>query len=409
MSAIERWLQTHVTSPKTGQPLDHMHLVPNHNLQRLSKDMLREGAQALFCPDDGSQPTSNSEDEDPTVLLPRPPPPQIALVREQVLKCKCLGPAESDWMGRTFRVTAHQGVIGGRRRPDEDSSPNSRPDFVQFSDATVSRKHFEIVYTHHKFVIRDSGSAGGTFLRMTPSQPVPMRPGMRIMLGKHQLEVCEPKTTRTVATTPSIRNEAAKNLEDLVSTTEVNTPDYSGVTNVMRKMCKPRFHSDPCTTMMTETKEQQQIQLDTNHLCSESQSDANTLEGSVDEHANTPIHDDSLESSHIHQSNCEPHEDGEKPILALRCFAPEGTPIQGHEFWIGKAGATIGRKAQNTISFSHQIGESFVGINSSISGEHATIAYNGNGLELCDAKTTLYSFLCPPPSVCCCLLLTVAV
>jgi hypothetical protein len=138
---------------------------------------------------------------------------------------------------------------------------------------------------------------------------------------------------------------------------------------------------------MTETKEQQS-QLDTNHLYSESQSDANTLEGSVDEHANTAIHDDSLESTDIHQTNNEPEADVEKPILALRCFAPEGTPIQGHEFWIGKAGATIGRKAQNTISFSHQIGESFVGIDSSISGEHATIAYNGTRLELRDAKST---------------------
>ena len=42
-AAIERWLLHHSTSPKTGEPLEHRHLVPNHNLKRLIDDLVAEG------------------------------------------------------------------------------------------------------------------------------------------------------------------------------------------------------------------------------------------------------------------------------------------------------------------------------------------------------------------------------
>jgi hypothetical protein len=80
----------------------------------------------------------------------------------------------------------------------------------------------------------------------------------------------------------------------------------------------------------------------------------------------------------------------EHPMISLKCFAPEGTPIQGKEFFVGKAGATIGRKVQNTISFCHRIGDSYVGIDNSISGEHASIIFNEHKgtLELRDGPMT---------------------
>jgi len=83
-------------------------------------------------------------------------------------------------------------------------------------------------------------------------------------------------------------------------------------------------------------------------------------------------------------------------LVILRCFAPEGTPIQGREYPVGQHGATLGRKQGNSISFSHKVCDvsngspggrySFVGIDSSISGEHATVAYNNDKgvLELFD-------------------------
>eukprot|EP00957_Ditylum_brightwellii_P074982 5698345-Ditylum_brightwellii.AAC.1 len=53
-------------------------------------------------------------------------------------------------------------------------------------------------------------------------------------------------------------------------------------------------------------------------------------------------------------NNEEEEEDNNPPLLVLRCFAPEGTPIQGKEYPITKDGATLGRKQGNTISFSHR-------------------------------------------------------
>ncbi|CAI7833804.1 unnamed protein product, partial [Closterium sp. NIES-53] len=34
-SSIERWLLTNSVSPRTGQPLAHKHLTPNHTLKLL--------------------------------------------------------------------------------------------------------------------------------------------------------------------------------------------------------------------------------------------------------------------------------------------------------------------------------------------------------------------------------------
>ena len=53
---------------------------------------------------------------------------------------------------------------------------------------------------------------------------------------------------------------------------------------------------------------------------------------------------------------------------------------------MGKAGATIGQKAQNMVSFCHRIGESVVGIDSCISGVHVTVFYDEmlGVLQLCN-------------------------
>ena len=54
---------------------------------------------------------------------------------------QCLGPTDSDWNEKSFRVT-ERGCVGGRKQP----ALLEGADFMQFSDATVSRRHFEIVY-----------------------------------------------------------------------------------------------------------------------------------------------------------------------------------------------------------------------------------------------------------------------
>lgn len=54
---------------------------------------------------------------------------------------QCLGPTDSDWNNKSFRVT-QRGCIGGRKQP----ALLAGKDFMQFSDATVSRRHFGIVF-----------------------------------------------------------------------------------------------------------------------------------------------------------------------------------------------------------------------------------------------------------------------
>ncbi|CAN0118385.1 unnamed protein product, partial [Hapterophycus canaliculatus] len=81
--------------------------------------------------------------------------------------------------------------------------------------------------------------------------------------------------------------------------------------------------------------------------------------------------------------------------VCLECFAPEGTPIQaserrGSRFFVGRKGATLGRRQTNTIAFSHESNGSVMGIDASISGEHARIVYDEEGdfLHIMDGTPT---------------------
>jgi len=424
-----------------------MHLVPNHNLQRLLRDMLREGGQALFCPEEDGITMSTLT---PTTASAAHNSPQIALVREYVLKCKCLGPSESDWMGRTFRVTSYQGVLGGRRRPEEfsctttttnftedpmtkNTSNNNNnykkppPEFVQFTDATVSRKHFEVRFIESKklFAIRDCGSAGGTFLRIPPGQAVIIYPGMRIMLGKHQLEVCDPPRIVLSSTIhPSVPLDGCdkemrqppppptmiSNFEHAM--TEVYTPYYHNKSYHHTAANARRKDPSYCKTNATDTRGNKDYDQDlilfqklelTDGANKHSQnpndclSDTNSLlEGSLassqedDNKRRSNDNISSIDTSFIGMEEEDLKMNIDHPMISLKCFAPEGTPLQGREFFVGKAGATIGRKVQNTISFCHRIGDSYVGIDNSISGEHASIIFNEQKgtLELRDGPMT---------------------
>lgn len=52
---------------------------------------------------------------------------------------------------------------------------------------------------------------------------------------------------------------------------------------------------------------------------------------------------------------------------------------QGSRFIVGREGATLGRKQTNTIAFSHESNGTIMGIDASISGDHARIAYDEPG------------------------------
>ena len=74
--------------------------------------------------------------------------------------------------------------------------------------------------------------------------------------------------------------------------------------------------------------------------------------------------------------SCVFNAEGGEAVLVVRCFAPEGTPIQGCEYKINREGASLGRKTTNKISFSQDVDGAVMGLDSSISGEHAEIVYD---------------------------------
>lgn len=57
---------------------------------------------------------------------------------------------------------------------------------------------------------------------------------------------------------------------------------------------------------------------------------------------------------------------------------------------MGREGATLGRRQTNTIAFSHESGGTVMGIDASISGEHARIVYDKDGdfLHIMDGTPT---------------------
>lgn len=71
--------------------------------------------------------------------------------------------------------------------------------------------------------------------------------------------------------------------------------------------------------------------------------------------------------------------------------------LQGSRFFVGRQGATLGRRQTNTIAFSHESNGSVMGIDASISGEHARIVYDEEGdfLHIMDGTPTKVRSYCP--------------
>lgn len=510
-SAIEQWLHggagaplsrsgasgsSRRTSPKTGQPLEHLHLIPNHNLKRLLSDMIKEGGKALYCHEEGggedggvrrtTQPplgqNSRSHDdcdgteedetkdiadrrrssdiESPVVAAPVvPASPRIALVHCRVLHCRCVGPPESDWNDRSFRFaeTASSPLSGGRRRPHDDphdpsSTSNSfasSSTFVQFSDATVSRRHFEIRFRDGRFELRDLGSAGGTFVRIPPRKRIELREGTMVMLGKHQLVASECGRKETTET-EKLSDDQANNGPTVAG---VSTGGAARSTEERR-----RLSFEFLSGADDDEDEASRIRNaeESSHNTVETNAQSRTEDEENDERANIGVvdGDEAAQAQHVINVVVDNDDNDEKiddervplsttttitnrplseaattrvsplpslpyvlplatttpitsltpspppsslsvdpPLITLRCFAPEGTPIQNRRFPVTRRGATLGRKQSNTISFSHSLvgvapdgHTTFVGIDSSISGEHATVEYNdvSKRLELFD-------------------------
>jgi hypothetical protein len=173
-AAIEKWLRTSNKSPRTGEPLENT-LIANLNLKKLIQDIVQEGGAGFY--------TKDIVDQDRL----------LEVSREKILVLECLGPPESDWNQQSFEVTSH-GVVGGRRSNLDEGNPQR--DVMLFRDIMVSRRHFEICQapdaaslTGFSYFIRDLGSAGGTYIRITAGKRKKLHIGMIILLGKHQFTV----------------------------------------------------------------------------------------------------------------------------------------------------------------------------------------------------------------------------
>lgn len=441
-------------SPKTGQPLDHLHLIPNHNLKRLLRDMIKEGGESLYIREEGSSPVAqcsvndnqspstvdsnqnevNSQDNaierSNTVEVQATFPdegnssssadrytptnnnaqnsggPRIALVHSKVLHCRCLGPPESDWNNRSFHLTeSSETLLGGRRRPHEITNLQN---FVQFSDATVSRRHFEVRF-NGEFQLRDLGSAGGTFVRIPQNKGISLTEGTMIMLGKHQL----------LATTAN-KNESSRDngggQTDRISEeytrmhlndNENNSQSSSSVQNYEDRSFQNNRDQNQDFRQLHDEKINGSEEEDVEYLSLESLEELDLDPISASRMSSASDVSVSSAQDRSHMNNLPPvsqinnnnnslteavastqqvqtdNDEDEKEVLTLLCFAPEGTPIQNRSYKIYKSGATLGRRQGNTISFSQLVYSprsngvnSHVGIDSSISGEHATIKYD---------------------------------
>lgn len=199
-TAIEKWLRNSNKSPRTGETMEGT-LIPNLNLKRLIHDIVQEGGAGFYCKD--------IVDQDRL----------FEVSREKLLVLECLGPPESDWNQQTFEVTSH-GVVGGRRSNLDEG--NQQRDVMLFRDIMVSRRHFEITKgpdpsssMGFSFFIRDLGSAGGTYIRISAGKRKQLQIGMIILLGKHQFTVSsiddnlEQESHKTTETVPMVAGATA--------------------------------------------------------------------------------------------------------------------------------------------------------------------------------------------------------
>ncbi|CAN0400253.1 unnamed protein product [Pylaiella littoralis] len=463
--AIEMWLRNHDTSPKTGQPMEQLSLVPNLNLRRLIKDLLVEGGEGLYLHHADSD--SDGRDEDPREVPGERGQAEgrrwerykeenreyrFALVAEQILVLKCLGPTDSDWNDKSFRVT-ERGCVGGRKQP----AMLAGADFMQFSDATVSRRHFGIVFDKEEkqFSLCDFGSAGGTFVRLASGAHTPLYPSMMIMLGKHQLEVTEVSPTDTLVDTvdadgdaimaedkgggdasrsrpprpvdsqgarsnglagdahagsaAGVKEGAATDQEEggggqrnrgRATSTQSGKPSWSKVEEELSVLrIGGMMGADGVSSGGDGVDHRGRQDSSRSPLPHDNgaggEDDASVLDTPLQEkhrgEGEGGVSDDEKELEGLEKS----FEAGVKLAkghrrLCLECFAPEGTPIQGSRFFVGRKGATLGRRQTNTIAFSHESGGNVMGIDASISGEHARIVYDEDGdfLHIMDGTPT---------------------
>ena len=378
-SAIEKWLRSNTNSPKNGLPMDNA-LLPNINLKKLIQDLIQEGGAGLYSRDRDDQGR------------------QFEVRQEKVVTMKCLGPAESDWHDQVFTVSP-SGCVGGRRIPDDMLA---RRDFFLFKESTISRKHFEIVFHHNEYFVRDLGSAGGSYIRIFKRKE--LYPGMIIACGKHQFLVSSVDVV-TDETTAEDRNYVERAMRLLRPECDSMLNEAGQLESLIREgQCRgpsgerPVDNSEEIARRLVSLQSSLQLLNASDILSADGALQGEpSMEGALgsqdmDPRADTPdgLQEDlSTDRSTLweckHDGAVEPHPQeivaathaGRR--LKLTCFSPEASPIVGSTFVVGPRGATIGRSPTNDIplcvKMARTAGESekWTSIDSAVSGLHAHI------------------------------------
>ncbi|KAJ1401286.1 hypothetical protein B484DRAFT_437866, partial [Ochromonadaceae sp. CCMP2298] len=224
------------------------------------------------------------------------------------------------------------GCVGGRKHNPDDSA-NSK-ETVLFKDITVSRRHFEITHCNG-YSIRDLGSAGGTFIRIPHGRKKILHPGMIILLGKHQFTV--------------------SSIDD-------------GTTSGIKRPKNGSLNSEAILSLV--------------------------------ENAEKILSDYSMEAQGGASGLSERRTFLLSPLLLVYCkitsfiqLTPPSTPT-GQSFVIDKEGASLGRKATNSIPLLMKIttdngGERAVNVDTAISSEHARVDFDASSgsFLICDGTT----------------------
>mmetsp|Transcript_77234 Transcript_77234/g.151268 ORF Transcript_77234/g.151268 Transcript_77234/m.151268 type:complete len:365 (-) Transcript_77234:192-1286(-) len=171
-AAIQKWLYSHGTSPKTGQEMANTDLIENHNLKRLINDLVEEGGAGLY--------TKLAAPASEGVSGPR-----RVLMKEKLLVLNCVESSSGQTGG--IHYVGQRGAEGGRMRPTEAAASTN---YIQLhDDPSCSRRHFKISYDNGEFSIYDLGSGTGTLVQIPHSNGHALAKGDIFCMGKHQFLV----------------------------------------------------------------------------------------------------------------------------------------------------------------------------------------------------------------------------
>lgn len=325
------------------------------------------------------------------------------------------------------------GCVGGRRvLPDRLVDGMEA---VQFSDCTtISRNHFEIRYDSigKYYTIRDTGSAGGTFVRISYGKKKLLTLGTILLFGKHQFLVSDITTNDGITTSyaSDSKNSSektkwfAKLMESCGNSQEKSESKFNSMSiensNSLNNLIGD---ADELLRVLSENSDNSLSLQVNSSLLHEKIRKIRDVAAEAALFNNTAymvdrksqykkeLKEKSSSLKEIDDSDNESNDENDEKSQNLRCkmvltcFAPDGSPIIGKRFEVDHTGAGIGRKASHKISVSLTRDDRSASVDCAISSEHARIEFDqeSGSFFLCDGSETKPStngcwFRLSPPS-----------